>query len=941
MDDKSKKEFKKKVLEDLKKNNLKKAIFVDTKRQVVEESYLTDDAIITEIYSAMDDMMYDIEDNDIPQLTHKLKRLDKLKKTYESSLNRPLSQKQERDRRALNGSIKKFSVSIQRAIKIKQEENAKKGIAEKLFPKFAKKVGKEFLENLESSLTDDPNDMVGGILGFGVSKYKEYKEEKKEKLEEEKEKQKEMKDAEFEDSKRMFTAAGYDSPYSVINAKSNKKSAESETDYEDLDFSSMDSLSSMNSSFSDSSISGSSNAIVEILKQISDNTIFNDIIAQSLEKIAMTSDYVVYTENIAENTDAIKIGIDRLLRYSEKADIRDTDWRMDELEARREAKKIDFTQDKMTSEGPSGESGSGGGILSSALGGVLGGAALKKTLGGLFKKMFNPKTMLKVLGKAVTKLALPLTIIASLGAGIIDGFKEYQKTGSIKDALVAGVSGIIDFLTFGLFDIEKVKKFIEPFMAFNVKIIGGYFNFLKSTFTAIWNAGKSMIDKLLNIVDQIQLTAIDWAISLLSKIPIGTGGLIDSLKKQKQDVQKGIEARQSIVSDIDSSPVLGEDKTSTTSTGTSSMTMPMESYSKEPLSAKDTKSNLIKDLESQGITDKDAQANILANIKAESNFKPQSENLNYSAKTLMRLFGPGSGNKVRVKSMAEAQAIVDQGPEAVGNLIYGGRMGNKADEGFKYRGRGLVQLTGKNNYEEMGKKLGLDLVNDPDLANQPEIASKIAAQYYADRKNRFNYKDISQVAKATGHAGGQAETLKRAQYAQQIKMEMSSTESQPQLKLLKGEEGVDWVKDVDGNIIKGKENVDWVRDENGDILDMHFDSERVRDRNPNKYKKVRDPWKGIMPSEISPETRKMMEEEANLNKRPPAIQMAANQTRETPNPYLTVTKTKSGSDNNQPVIINNNNNKTTAIPSQTKSSPPQRTDTGTSSRRASFTSAFS
>lgn len=976
MDDKSKKEFKKKVLEDLKKNNLKKAIFVDTKRQVVEESYLTDDAIITEIYSAMDDMMYDIEDNDIPQLTNKLTRLDKLKKTYESTLNRPLSQKQERDRRALNGSIKKFSVSIQRAIKIKREENAKKGIAEKLFPKFAKKVGKEFLENLESALTDDSNDMIGGILGFGVSKYKEYKEEKKEKLEEEREKQKEMKDAEFEDSKRMFTATEYESPFSVINAKNNKEFSTNEFDdqvsSEDFDSSLMqippemlsvnDIMQQSNfarsgqSSSGSQSISSSGDAIIGILKQIADNTLFNDIIAQSLEKIANTSDYIVYTENIAQNTDTMHVGIQRLLDYAEKSDIRDTDWRMDELEARREARKIDSTQDRITNKVPSGESGEGGGILGSILGGLLGGAGLKKTLGGLFKKMFNPKTMFKVLGKAVTKLALPLTIITSLGAGIIDGFKEYQKTGSIKDALVAGVSGIIDFLTFGLFDVEKVKEFIEPFMAFNVKIIGGYFNFLKSTFTAIWDAGKSMIDKLLNIVDQIQLTAIDWAIGLLSKIPIGTGGLIDSLKKQKQDVQKGIEARQSIVSDIDSSPVLGEDKASTTSTRTSStgtsstgtsstkkssMMMPMESYSKEPMSAKETRSNLIKDLESQGITDKDAQANILANIKAESNFKPQSENLNYSAKTLMRLFGPGSGNKVRVKSMAEAQAIVDQGPEAVGNLVYGGRMGNKANEGFKYRGRGLVQLTGKNNYEEMGKKLGLDLVNNPDLANQPEIASKIAAQYYADRKNRFNYKDISQVAKATGHAGGQAETLKRAQYAQQIKMEMSSTESQPQLKLLKGEEGVDWVKDVDGNIIKGKENVDWVRDENGDILDMHFDSERARDRNPNKYKKVRDPWKGIMPSEISPETRKMMEEEANLNKRPPAIQMAANQTRETPNPYLTVTKTKSGSDNNQPVIINNNTNKTQMASNQTKSSPPERTDTGTSSRRASFTSAFS
>ena len=193
--------------------------------------------------------------------------------------------------------------------------------------------------------------------------------------------------------------------------------------------------------------------------------------------------------------------------------------------------------------------------------------------------------------------------------------------------------------------------------------------------------------------------------------------------------------------------------------------------------SKDEMKNLaLKELQEKGITDPTEQANILANLQAESNFTPQSENLNYSAKTLMKLFGPGSGNKVRVKTMEEAQAIADKGPEAVGNLIYGDRMGNAPDEGYKYRGRGLVQLTGKDNYTSMGDKLGLDLVNNPDLANDPAIAAKIQAQYYADRKKtgKFDYSDVNQVAKATGHAGGAAENMKRAKLAEQIKSDMAS-----------------------------------------------------------------------------------------------------------------------------------------------------------------------
>lgn len=220
------------------------------------------------------------------------------------------------------------------------------------------------------------------------------------------------------------------------------------------------------------------------------------------------------------------------------------------------------------------------------------------------------------------------------------------------------------------------------------------------------------------------------------------------------------------------SSATGKPVPSTGFDGTPSMNVPAPSG--QSLSKDETKSAVLAELQAKGITDPNAQANILANLQAESNFKAQSENLNYSAKTLMKLYGPGSGNKVRVRNLQEAQAIVDKGPEAIGNLIYGGRMGNAGDEGYKYRGRGLVQLTGKDNYTAMSKKLGIDLVSNPDLANDPQIAAKISAQYYADRKSKFNYNDISQVAKATGHAGGQQETLRRAGYAQNLKAEIAS-----------------------------------------------------------------------------------------------------------------------------------------------------------------------
>lgn len=145
---------------------------------------------------------------------------------------------------------------------------------------------------------------------------------------------------------------------------------------------------------------------------------------------------------------------------------------------------------------------------------------------------------------------------------------------------------------------------------------------------------------------------------------------------------------------------------------------------------------ILNSLKSIGITDKDKQAAVLGSIEAESNFVPKEENLRYSAKRLFELYGKGNkeGNKVRFQTEQDAQKVIDSGQPALAEIIYGGRLGNTSPgDGYKYRGRGYIQLTGKENYERYGKKLGIDLVNDPDLANDPSIAIKIAAEYLKDR----------------------------------------------------------------------------------------------------------------------------------------------------------------------------------------------------------------
>ena len=92
-------------------------------------------------------------------------------------------------------------------------------------------------------------------------------------------------------------------------------------------------------------------------------------------------------------------------------------------------------------------------------------------------------------------------------------------------------------------------------------------------------------------------------------------------------------------------------------------------------------------------------------------FKVVNENLNYGAKGLNTIFKKYFPTEEKAK-------LYERKPEKIANLVYGGRMGNGAEatgEGYKFRGRGYIQLTGKNNYTAFGKAINEDIAANPDL----------------------------------------------------------------------------------------------------------------------------------------------------------------------------------------------------------------------------------
>lgn len=122
-------------------------------------------------------------------------------------------------------------------------------------------------------------------------------------------------------------------------------------------------------------------------------------------------------------------------------------------------------------------------------------------------------------------------------------------------------------------------------------------------------------------------------------------------------------------------------------------------------------------------------AHFLAQCGHESGgFKAVSENLNYSAKGLLGIF-PKYFN-------ANTAVQYERKPEMIASRVYGGRMGNgdeSTKEGYKFRGRGYIQLTGKSNYAGFAKFIGEDTIANPDLvANKYPLAS--AAFFFNNNK---------------------------------------------------------------------------------------------------------------------------------------------------------------------------------------------------------------
>jgi putative chitinase len=145
---------------------------------------------------------------------------------------------------------------------------------------------------------------------------------------------------------------------------------------------------------------------------------------------------------------------------------------------------------------------------------------------------------------------------------------------------------------------------------------------------------------------------------------------------------------------------------------------------------------LSKLLPENGITTHKEIAEFCAQCAHESGgFRRLIENLSYSAEGLAKTWPNRFALADKTPNLLAKD--IARNSELIGNYVYANRMGNgnpDTGDGFKYRGRGIIQLTGKDNYQAAQDALGIECVNNPDMLTEINCAARVAVWFWVKNK---------------------------------------------------------------------------------------------------------------------------------------------------------------------------------------------------------------
>lgn len=160
----------------------------------------------------------------------------------------------------------------------------------------------------------------------------------------------------------------------------------------------------------------------------------------------------------------------------------------------------------------------------------------------------------------------------------------------------------------------------------------------------------------------------------------------------------------------------------------------------------------------------DRMASFLAQTGYESGqYNRLEENLNYTTAARLTRVWPR-----RFPDEASAMPYVNN-PQKLANMVYANRMGNgdaQSDDGYRFRGRGIIQLTGRSNYDSAGEAMGVDLIAAPELLAEPKWAALSAGWFWQSRglnelaDDRTHDNDLEDFSRITRRINGGVAGLK-------------------------------------------------------------------------------------------------------------------------------------------------------------------------------------
>ena len=407
---------------------------------------------------------------------------------------------------------------------------------------------------------------------------------------------------------------------------------------------------------------------------------------------------------------------------------------------------------------------------------------LKRNIVNIIKKMFNkkllakifsPKNLLKVLFnvlKVAGPIGLIVSIVSSIGVGFYDAWNEYQKSGDLFESLKAGLGGILDFLSFGLFGKEQIDKLFKWIPELWQDFSKAFFDFKES-------AIKFVSEKFTMILDFFGPN--QKLLPDTKEVSTDKTGNQKDLDKSLNEAKNNIQTLQFIKSQLESDlQILQRDndrldeQIATLTAQVSALSSKKTPVSPEPVApsaptapAPVAKKEAVK-----------APAPIVVPEKKTTTEKKPTPPGFEAGKSVMIAALDSEGIKdPNARAQIIAQAAHESGKfrytEELGKsdyfLKYDGRkdLGNtQPGDGPRFKGRGFLQTTGRVNYQQFKDAFNVDVISNPEILGEAKYAAQSALLWFkknagkVQRLSKGDWTDTKGITKAVnGGYNGLAE----------------------------------------------------------------------------------------------------------------------------------------------------------------------------------------